>query len=97
MAPEVLDGNLTDKCDLWSVGCILYTMLTGFPPFNAKSDAEILAKVRIGRYSEQTLKECNLSEEVKDFIKRLLTKDPSERPSAAEALQDPWIIYHSRE
>lgn len=62
MAPEVIEGNFDEKCDLWSIGCILYTMLTAMPPFNALSDAEIIAKVRLGKYSEQTLQEVNLSE-----------------------------------
>ena len=33
MAPEVIDGCYDEKCDLWSVGCILYAMLTGFQAF----------------------------------------------------------------
>ena len=33
IAPEVLTGNYDAKCDMWSIGCILFTLLTGLPPF----------------------------------------------------------------
>lgn len=50
IAPEVLNANYTEKCDLWSIGVILYIMLSGKPPFNGSSDREILKKVAEGNY-----------------------------------------------
>ena len=77
---------------MWSIGCILYLMLTGMPPFNAKEDAEVLFKVQIGKYSETTLKECDVSDKAIDFIANLLLLDPAERLTAEAALKHPWIL-----
>ena len=52
IAPEVLTGKFDSSCDIWSLGCILYLMLTGVPPFPGKDDSEILAKVKKGKYDE---------------------------------------------
>jgi len=51
IAPEVLNMKYDEKCDLWSIGVILYIMLSGFPPFNGKDDYEIIKNIRKGVFS----------------------------------------------
>ena len=46
IAPEVLVGTYTEKCDMWSIGVILYIMLCGRPPFNGATEENIIAKVK---------------------------------------------------
>jgi calcium-dependent protein kinase len=91
IAPEVLGSGYNEKCDLWSCGVILYILLSGFPPFPGKTDEEIIRRVRLGKYTFAHTEFDQVSEQAKNFIKRLLVLDPGERPSAQEALQDPWI------
>ena len=44
-APEVIKGNYTEKCDIWSAGIILYILLSGEPPFNGSNDTEIYSRI----------------------------------------------------
>jgi calcium-dependent protein kinase len=82
IAPEVLAKRYNNKCDLWSVGVITYIALSGVPPFNGSSDKDIIASIRVGKpgFSEPVWK--SISDAAKEFIKKLLTVDPEQRPSA---------------
>ena len=97
MAPEVIEGNYDEKCDMWSVGCILYTMLTGYPPFNGTCGAEIIAKVSRGKFSVELLEDYEISEEGIALIEKLLDPNPNFRPSALDIMHDPWIEIHKEE
>lgn len=50
IAPEVLNGNYTEKCDIWSIGVIMFVMLSGTPPFNGRTDEQIMESVKKGVY-----------------------------------------------
>ena len=51
IAPEILSGNYGNKVDEWSLGVLMYIMLTGAPPFDGDSDRDILKNVKEGRFS----------------------------------------------
>jgi calcium-dependent protein kinase len=91
IAPEVLEGKYTEKCDLWSIGVILYIMLSGRPPFKGNNDREILKKVMVGKYTLDGELWSKRSEPVKTMIQALLEKDPTKRLTAKQALDHPWI------
>jgi calcium-dependent protein kinase len=79
IAPEVQRGQAyTAKCDVWSLGVTFYVMLTGSAP------AEGVAK---GELSSS----CGLSCRAKDMIKRMLTADPTSRPTLGEILEHGWF------
>ena len=46
VAPEVLSGDYNEKCDIWSIGIIMFILLTGRPPYPGNSEHEILEIVR---------------------------------------------------
>ena len=94
IAPEVLSGSYTEKCDEWSCGVILYILLTGKPPFAGSDDKEILERVRIGVYSLDIPEMQNVSKEAIGLLKRLLCP-ASSRYTAKQALLHPWIINMS--
>jgi calcium-dependent protein kinase len=91
IAPEVLKKSYDSKCDVWSCGIILHTLLIGHPPFLGKDNKEILAKVEIGEYNTQGEKWEKISKEARELLKLMLEKDPEKRISAGEALNHPWL------
>ena len=92
VAPECLVGDYDEKCDVWSVGIIMYMLLSGKPPFDGQSDLHILEAVKSGEYSMQGGTWDMVSNEAKDLVSRMLTMDPKQRISAHDALQHPWFI-----
>eukprot|EP00922_Rhytidocystis_sp_ex-Travisia-forbesii_P049193 GHVS01073262.1.p1 GENE.GHVS01073262.1~~GHVS01073262.1.p1 ORF type:complete len:640 (-),score=81.16 GHVS01073262.1:387-2306(-) len=95
VAPQVLQGKYTNKCDLWSAGVIMYILLCGYPPFHGENDAEILQKVKAGKYSFNEADWKNVSMEAKDLMRHLLVYNPDERYTAEQALGHPWIRHYS--
>jgi len=91
IAPEVINGEYNEKCDVWSAGVIAHILLSGLPPFSGRNDREIFAKVKTGRVTLANPIWEEVSQEAKDFVMKLLERDIPKRLSAAEALKDPWI------
>jgi len=91
IAPEVLQGAYSKKVDCWSLGVIMYIILSGTPPFNGKNNQEILLSVYNGCFTFRPPTFKTVSDLAKDLISKLLVKDPNLRLSAAEAYQHPWI------
>ena len=86
IAPEVVGGHYDEKCDLWSIGVILYTMLSGLAPFEGDNPDAIVAKVRKGVFDFPAKYFADKSPEVKDLICKMLTLDASKRISARDAI-----------
>ena len=91
IAPEVLEGNYDEKCDIWSSAVIFYVMLCGYPPFNGETNEEILENVKKGEYEFPPEEWDQISKEAKDLISKMLTFNPAKRISALDALQHPWF------
>ena len=74
IAPEVLKGSYTTQCDNWSMGVVLYIMLSGKPPFGGKNNNEILNNVLNGKPDFSTPTWKNISDDAKDLISNLLQR-----------------------
>lgn len=113
MAPEVVDAFVGDslkydkRCDMWSLGVIVYIMICGYPPFYGQCWREncgwdqglpcndcqeyLFKRIQRGEFEFPEPEWENVSEECKDLICHLLVKNVRERFTADEVLKHPWV------
>jgi len=94
-APQVMNGSYNHLCDLWSVGVMMYMMLSGQPPFFGFTSADVVARVRSGRYTFQYKHWQHISEHAKDLVCCLLAYAPLDRCCAEQALDHAWIQLYA--
>lgn len=94
VAPEVLMDEYNEKCDIWSLGVIMYILLTGQPPYPGKDSKAILQLIRSSPLiiSEAIVPGVSLS--ALDLLTKMLTVDPKMRVNAKTALNHEWIKQH---
>lgn len=114
MAPEVVEAfvgeaNTYDKrCDMWSLGVIVYILLCGYPPFYGRCGSEcgwergefcqacqdqLFVSIQEGCYEFPDREWATISPEAKDLISHLLVKDAARRYTAEEVLAHPWVAH----
>ena len=91
VAPEVLTGNYDHKCDVWSIGVIMYMLLSGSPPFAGQQDYDIIQKIKTAIVVFEGPRWTGISPDAKAFVLYLLTREQAERPSALDAMNHRWI------
>uniref|UniRef100_A0A4W6F0A9 Ribosomal protein S6 kinase n=1 Tax=Lates calcarifer TaxID=8187 RepID=A0A4W6F0A9_LATCA len=98
-APELFESAGYDKaCDLWSLGVILYTMLSGQVPFQSEQRgmtssyaADIMQKIKEGDFSLDGEAWKGVSEDAKELVKGLLTVDPERRLKLSDLKENSWL------
>merc|ERR1719236_156294 len=115
MAPEVVEAFMDDteddfkydkRCDLWSLGVMMYILLCGYPPFSGNCGHEcgwasggacdacqlnLFKNIQDGKYEFHQREWGTISPEAKSLIMELLVKTPKRRLSAGDVLQHPWL------
>jgi len=96
MAPEVVKcaakiGTAYGcECDMWSLGCVLYCMLVGYPPFY-QDPPELYTKIVMGEFEFEEEDWVGVSDEAKDLVSKMLVVDPRDRITPGDALKHPWL------
>lgn len=89
MAPEVIKGSTYDQsADIWSVGITAIEMVKARPPRHELHWMKALMEIP---HQPPPALEGDFSDELKEFVSRCLRKNPSERMTAAECLEHPYI------
>ena len=117
MAPEVVEAFMDDserdlvydkRCDLWSLGVIMYILLCGYPPFSGNCGTQcgwnqgeacnrcqelLFHSIQDGKFEFNEAEWKDISSEAKDLISKLLVKDARQRLSAEKVLSNPWVKF----
>lgn len=91
-APEIVkDERYSKSVDMWALGCVLYTLLCGFPPFYDESIQVLTEKVARGQYTFLSPWWDDISKSAQDLVSHLLTVNPEQRFTIEQFLAHPWI------
>ncbi|SLM40643.1 serine threonine protein kinase [Lasallia pustulata] len=83
LAPETINGLGQDEMsDWWSLGCIMFEFLFGYPPFHAETPDQVFDNILERRIMWPEEDECQVSREAQDLMKKLMTINPKERLGA---------------
>ena len=96
LAPEVLSAKYGKECDVWSLGVIIYFLMTGTYPFDGKTLNSIFQTILKAEFDFSGPEWENVSSECKDLVSKMLLADPTRRITLSNALKHKWItMSHS--
>ena len=95
MAPEIINKEkyIAQYSDIWSLGVLFFTMLFGRFPFKAKTQEELFNKINKGQIAFP--KDIEINEKIKILLKKIFVREPAQRPSLQEILNDILLLIES--
>jgi serine/threonine protein kinase len=90
-SPEVIQGKVGLKSDIWALGVLFFSLVTGKMPFSGTSKVEFINVLDTQEVDEKLLKEHGASSEIIELITKMLTKKYEPRPSAKDLLNFPFF------
>jgi len=87
IAPEVLAGSYTHKCDIWSLACVLYLLIAGKHPFSGHTRDDVFRKIKKGEFVHEPF----FSVELRSLLDQMFTMNPDKRPTARECQTHQWF------
>ena len=98
VSPEVISYEpVSTVSDMWSVGVVCYVLLSGLSPFMGDSDVETFANISGISYDFEDEAFDSISDEAKDFIRKLLVKFQNKRLTATDCLQHRWLAQPEKD
>jgi calcium-dependent protein kinase len=92
MAPEVIQKNYNQRCDVWSCGVIMFILLCGRPPFTGKTKDDTVSNIIKGNFEFSDPIWASISEDARNLIRKMLVVYPDDRISAYAALKHSWFL-----
>lgn len=90
-SPEALEGRFSSNSDLWSIGVMLYLLLSERVPFMGEKEDEVKEKIHRGSFDLRDYPWNKISKEGKDLIKKLIVNNPDNRIKLRDALDHVWF------
>ena len=90
MSPELIEGKkYSTKTDIWALGCVAYEITTLDKVFDATNQLKLALRISQGQVRD--IQVDSYTGELKKLIKKILTKNPDDRPSAKDILAEKLI------
>lgn len=98
LAPEMIKSSMGVnqagygvEVDMWACGVLLYTLITGHPPFSHHKQLQLMRQIQDAKYNKNCEAWKQLSPSVQSLVTSLLQTNPAERLTATQALNHPWF------
>jgi calcium-dependent protein kinase len=91
IAPDVLEQDYDERCDSWSIGVVMYYLITGTLPFVGNTQLDIHNKILIGEWDSTLVRNRSISKAGQNLLTQLLQRDKRDRIRPSHAIRHPFF------